>query len=134
MVVVLVHGFPETARIWDPLRNALDRESVALSMPGFGVPRPAGFTGTKDAYAQWLADALAEANALAGEPVDVVAHDVGALLTMRVATAFDVPVRSYAVDVAPIFHPSFAWSERVHQLQTPGVGEGLMRTMREADP
>jgi pimeloyl-ACP methyl ester carboxylesterase len=98
--------------------------------PGFGVPRPAGFSATKDASAEWLAQEL---NGIDG-PIDLVGHDVGALLSLRVATAFDVPLRSFAVDVAPIFHPDFEWSERVHHLQTPGVGEELLRAMRVADP
>jgi pimeloyl-ACP methyl ester carboxylesterase len=83
----------------------LDVDSVALSMPGFGCPRPDGFTATKDAYAQWLADALDE---VAG-PIDLVGHDWGALLTMRVATAFDVDLRSWSIDVANIFHPDCTW-------------------------
>lgn len=130
MTVVLVHGFPETSRIWDPLRTVLDEESVALAMPGFAAPRPAGFTATKDAYAYWLADELRKI----GQPIDLVGHDVGALISLRVATAGEVPLRSFAVDVAPIFHPDFAWTERVRGLQTPGVGEALMQAMREASP
>jgi pimeloyl-ACP methyl ester carboxylesterase len=130
VTTVFVHGLPETGRVWDSLRKALGGESVALDLPGFGVPRPDWFSGTKDAYAEWLAGALARIDG----PVDLVGHDVGALLVLRVATAFDVPLRSFAVDVAPIFHPSFAWPERVHRLQTPGVGEDLLRAMREADP
>ena len=60
MTLVFVHGFPQTNRIWDGLRQVLQRQSIALSLPGFGAPRPSRFTGTKDAYAKWLADALAE--------------------------------------------------------------------------
>jgi pimeloyl-ACP methyl ester carboxylesterase len=130
MPAVFVHGFPETDRIWDSLRRVLEHDSIALALPGFGAPRPPGFSASKDAYAEWLADAL---GGIEG-PIDLVGHDVGALLTLRVATAFDVPLRSYAVDVAPIFHPSFAWSERVHQFQMPGVGEELLRETRTADP
>ncbi|HET9322408.1 MAG TPA: alpha/beta hydrolase [Gaiellaceae bacterium] len=130
MSVVLVHGFPETSRIWDPLRSLLAEESVALAMPGFAVPRPAGFTATKDAYADWLADELGKIE----QPIDLVGHDVGALISLRVATVGEVRLRSFAVDVAPIFHPDFVWTERVRGLQTPGVGEALMRAMREAAP
>ena len=130
MPAVFVHGLPETSRIWDSLRRTLDRDSIALALPGFGTDRPAGFTATKDAYAEWLADQLRGME----EPVDLVGHDVGALITLRVATAFDVRLRSFVVDVAPIFHPSFVWSERVHKLQTPGVGEDLLKGMREANP
>jgi pimeloyl-ACP methyl ester carboxylesterase len=130
MTVVLVHGFPETRDVWTPLLEVLDRDAVVVSMPGFGVPRPHGFAGTKDAYAGWLADTLRRADG----PVDVVGHDVGALLALRVASAYDVPVRSWAVDVANIFHPRLVWPSRVQQLQTPGVGEELLRTVREAPP
>jgi pimeloyl-ACP methyl ester carboxylesterase len=129
MTVVFVHGLPETSEIWDPLREVLDRESVAVSLPGFGVPRPDGFSGTKDAYAEWLAEQLRAAE----PPVDVVGHDIGALLTMRVASGMDVPLRSWAVDVANIFHPRYVWPERMQQLQTPGIGEEMLRRGREAD-
>lgn len=129
-IPVFVHGLPETSRIWDSLRRVLDRDSIALALPGFGAPRPAGFSATKDAYADWLAEELRRIE----EPVDLVGHDVGALISLRVATAFDVPLRSFVVDVAPIFHPQFVWNERVHRLQTPGVGEDLLEAMREADP
>jgi len=67
-------------------------------------------------------------------PVDVVGHDLGALLTMRVVSGLDVPLRSWAADVANIFHPRFAWPERVHNLQTLGVGEEMLRIAREVDP
>jgi pimeloyl-ACP methyl ester carboxylesterase len=130
MTAVFVHGFPETKQIWDSLRRVLDRDSSALALPGFGTPRPAGFAATKDAYAEWLADALSRTE----EPIDLVGHDVGALISLRVATAFDVPLRSFVVDVAAIFHPKFDWPERVHRLQTPGVGEELLKSTREADP
>jgi pimeloyl-ACP methyl ester carboxylesterase len=130
VTVVFVHGLPETKDIWGPLREALDRDSVAVALPGFGTGRPDGFKATKDAYADWLAETLNRID----EPVDVVGHDIGALLTMRVASAFDVPVRSWTADVADVFHPRFAWPERVRNLQTPGVGEEMLKTARDVDP
>jgi len=130
MTVVFVHGSPETSAIWQPLCAILDRETTAVALPGFGVGRPDGFTATKDAYAEWLGHMLTHIE----QPIDVVGHDVGALLTMRVASAFDVPLRSWTVDVANIFHPHFAWTDEVHGLQTPGVGEEMIRAWREADP
>jgi hypothetical protein len=53
---------------------------------------------------------------------------------MRIASAFCVPLRSWVVDVAEVFHPRFTWPERVRDLQTPGVGEDLLETQRKADP
>jgi pimeloyl-ACP methyl ester carboxylesterase len=130
VTVVFVHGFPETRGIWTPLRGILGRPSVALALPGFGAPRPRGFAATKDAYADWLEGELA---ALEG-PVDLVAHDVGALLAMRLVSARDVAVRSWVVDVPDIFHPRAAWPERVRRMQQPGVGEEVLRAAREAAP
>jgi pimeloyl-ACP methyl ester carboxylesterase len=130
MTVVFVHGLAETSEIWKPLREMLDRDSVAPALPGFGAPRPHGFSGTKDEYAGWLADMLTEV----GKPVDIVGHDLGALLTMRLVSAFNVPVRSWVVDVAPIFHPRFTWPDRVRRLQTLGVGEEMLKISREASP
>lgn len=126
MTVALVHGFPETGLVWRPLQERLSRQSVALPLPGLGVPRPSGFSGTKDAYVEALAEALVGLE----QPVDVVGHDVGALLTLRLVTAFDVPVRSWVVDVADIFHPDAVWPDRVRRLQTPGAGEDLIQTER----
>jgi pimeloyl-ACP methyl ester carboxylesterase len=99
-------------------------------LPGFGAPRPTGFASTKDAYARWLADALKQI----APPIDLVGHDLGALSSLRVATALDVNLRSFLVDVADIFHPDIVWPERVHQLQTPGVGERMMKIARGASP
>jgi pimeloyl-ACP methyl ester carboxylesterase len=129
VTVVLVHGMPETPAIWRPLQEILDRDVLAVGLPGFGAARTAGFSGTKDAYAEWLREALGRVE----EPVDVVAHDLGALLTMRVASAFDVALRSWTVDVADIFHPRFAWPQRVRELQTPGLGEQMLKTSRKVD-
>src|SRR4030067_3332249 len=103
MTVVFVHGIPETSEIWSPLRQVLNRDSIAVALPGFGTTRPEGFTGTKDAYAEWLADVLKGVE----NPVDVVGHDLGALLTMRVASGMDVRLRSWTGDVANIFSPRF---------------------------
>jgi len=64
---VFVHGLPETSRVWDSLRRVVERDSIALALPGFGAPRPPGFSATKDAYAEWLADVL---NGIEG-PIDL---------------------------------------------------------------
>jgi pimeloyl-ACP methyl ester carboxylesterase len=130
MTIVLVHGVPETAELWDPLRERLGEESVALSLPGFGCARPDGFGASKEEYASWLAGVLGDLP----PPLDVVGHDWGALFTLRVATASDVPLRSWVVDVAELFHPAASWHGWARTLQTPGAGEEAMRVSRQAPP
>lgn len=66
MTIVFVHGLPETSEVWTPLRKALDRDTVAVALPGFGTARPDGFTGTKDAYAEWLGETLSRVE----QPID----------------------------------------------------------------
>jgi pimeloyl-ACP methyl ester carboxylesterase len=44
MTIVLVHGVPESAAIWDEMLTQMQRDDVvALSPPEFGAPVPDGF-------------------------------------------------------------------------------------------
>ncbi|WP_326718253.1 alpha/beta hydrolase [Streptomyces sp. NBC_00243] len=106
MAVVFIHGVPETPSVWNDLRGRIDRPTTALRLPGFGSPRPAHLDG-KEAYADWLANELRAF----GEPVDLVGHDWGAHLVMRIVSAYDVPVRSWVSDVAHGWHPDYQWHE-----------------------
>jgi len=132
MTTVFVHGSPETTTVWDPLRAALDRDSTALALPGFGCPRPDGFGATMQEYEAWLA---AELEAL-DEPVDLVGHDWGGILTARLATTRDDLFRSWASDAAPAVEPTFTWHDLALLWQTPGGGEafwaGLLADREEA--
>lgn len=120
-MIVFVHGVPETAAIWRKVRSAIGRESIAVSLPGFGTPRPEGFGGTKDDYVDWLLDEL---SALDG-PIDLVGHDWGAGLTYRVATAYGDRLHSWAADVGNIAHPDYQWHDFAKIWQTPGDGEAF---------
>jgi len=124
---VFLHGVPETAGIWDGVRARIDDDSVALSLPGFGCPRPDGFTSTKDEYVAWV---LAELDAI-GEPVDLVGHDWGAGLTYRLAAAHGDRVRSWVADVGNIAHPDYVWHDFAAIWQTPGDGEAFFAAQRE---
>jgi pimeloyl-ACP methyl ester carboxylesterase len=130
MTVVFVHGVPETSALWKGVRAHLDRDTVAVGLPGFGTPRPAGFGATKDEYAQWLAGELRRLD----RPVDLVGHDWGAGFVLRVVTAYDIPLRSWAVDVGGVFHPDYVWHDLAQTWQTPGVGEERNAAMLGAGP
>jgi pimeloyl-ACP methyl ester carboxylesterase len=120
---VLVHGVPETAELWRKVRPLLGGESVALSLPGFGSPRPPGFGATKDEYVDWL---VGELDGIDG-PIDLVGHDWGAGLTYRVATAYGDRIRSWSADVANVMHPDYVWHDFAQIWQTPGDGETFFR-------
>ncbi|MCU1591414.1 MAG: hypothetical protein JWP11_2670 [Frankiales bacterium] len=120
-MIVFVHGVPETAAIWRKVRAAIGQPSMALELPGFGVPRPEGFGGTKDDYADWL---LGELKAIEG-PIDLVGHDWGAGLTYRIATAYGDVIRSWAADIGNIAHPDYQWHDFAKIWQTPGDGEAF---------
>ncbi len=120
-MIVLLHGVPETAELWDDVREHLDQPSVALQLPGFGCPRPDGFTATKDAYVDWLLSELAKID----EPVDLVGHDWGGGFAGRVGTHYPDAVRSWTIDIAGVLHPDYVWHDFAQIWQTPGDGEAF---------
>ncbi len=129
-VIVFVHGVPETAVIWNKIRALIGRESDALELPGFGCPRPEGFGGTKDDYADWLVHQLEAYD----EPVDLVGHDWGAGLTYRVVTTRPDLVRSWAADIGNIAHPDYEWHDIGKLWQTPGEGEAFIEAQNAMSP
>jgi pimeloyl-ACP methyl ester carboxylesterase len=121
---VLVHGVPDTAAMWSPLLAELTRtDVVTLSLPGFGTPLPEGFGATKEEYVDWIAAQLEEV----GEPVDLVGHDWGSLLTQRVALTRPELLRSFTLSNGAVTE-RFAWHDIALQWQTPEVGEQLMES------
>jgi pimeloyl-ACP methyl ester carboxylesterase len=128
-VIVFVHGVPETEQLWDKVRAEIDGDSMAVSLPGFGCPRPAGFSATKDAYTDWLVGELEKI----GEPVDLVGHDWGAGITYRVATTRPDLLRSWAADVANIAHPDYEWHEFAKTWQS-DQGEAFFEAQDAAPP
>jgi len=127
MTAVFVHGVPETAQLWDKVRAELrDTDSVALALPGFGVPVPDGFGATMDEYADWL---VGEVEAV-GAPVDLVGHDWGGLLTGRLISIRPDLVRSWVSDAMGGFDPEWEWHQFARIWQTPGEGEDFFAGIR----
>ena len=128
MPAVFVHGVPDTHRVWDALRPHLSRDDVtAVDLPGFGAPVPDGWAATKEAYVDWL---IAEVEK-AGEPVDIVGHDWGALLTARLVSLRPDLVRSWAVGGGAI-DEEYVWHDMARSWQTPELGEQVMQGMSNA--
>lgn len=132
MTTVFVHGVPETPAVWDRLRAQLDRESTTLTLPAFGCPRPAGFGATMQEYEAWL---VAELEGM-DQPIDLVGHDWGGILTARLVTTRDDLVRSWVTDAAGAVEHDFSWHDTARIWQTPGEGEaffaGLMADRTQA--
>jgi pimeloyl-ACP methyl ester carboxylesterase len=122
VAVVFVHGVPETAAVWDGVRAAIERESLALSLPGFDSPRPDGFAATKEDYASWLREQLDQIDEL----IDIVGHDVGAWFVLRLATDQPDRIRSWVADPVMSFHPDYVWHKYAQQWQAPGTGDAFM--------
>jgi pimeloyl-ACP methyl ester carboxylesterase len=122
MKPVLLHGHPETASLWRPVVELLETGPVVLRMPGYGTPRPDGFSATNEAYLEWL---ITELERL-GEPVDLVGHDWGGILTVRVACLRPDLLRSWVSDALGVFDAEHKWHDLARVWQTPGNGEGFV--------
>lgn len=121
---ILVHGVPDTPAMWQPLVNALGEDAndiIIPALPGFSSAIPAGFDCSKDAYANWLIALMERAD----EPVDLVGHDWGALLVVRVASLRPDLVKSWAVANA-LPEPTYKWHRTARIWQTPLLGELFM--------
>lgn len=129
MTRVFVHGNPETPAIWGPLLDALrdrgESDLVCLSAPGFGAPRPDGFDASPASYVDWLVGELEEIDG----PVDLVAHDWGAVHVFGLLGARPELVRSWAADCAGLVHPDYVWHDMAQAWQTPEVGEQVVAAM-----
>lgn len=127
MPAILIHGVPDTHHVWDGVRRHLTRTDVeAWNLPGFGVPRPDGFSSTKEEYVDWLIDRLESV----GEPVDLVGHDWGCILTARVASLRPDLVRTWAGGNGPV-NAGYVWHPLAKVWQDPIEGD---RFMEELEP
>ncbi len=125
MPAVFVHGVPDTAALWDRLIPMLSRADViALTLPGFGTQLPPDWRGTKEEYAGWLVTELERI----GEPVDLVAHDWGAILAQRVASIRPDLVRTLACGSGPLDR-EYEWHPMAQLWQTTEVGEQIMAAL-----
>jgi len=129
---LFLHGVPDTPAMWGPLISELGLGTAdyrAPAMPGFVDPLPDGFSATKEAYVEWYLAEIERAYSEAG-PVDLVGHDWGAIITIRVASLRPDLVRSWCVANA-LPHPDYQWHRTARMWQTPVLGELIMALTRK---
>ncbi|MER5549317.1 alpha/beta hydrolase [Streptomyces sp. NPDC002589] len=118
--VVFVHGTPETATVWGPVLEELDRDDVfVLSPPGFGAPLHSGFEATVSGYRGWLESQLEAFK----RPVDLVGHDWGGEHVVQVAMHRPALIRSWTSDMLQLFAPDYVWHPLAQVWQEEGPGE-----------
>jgi pimeloyl-ACP methyl ester carboxylesterase len=119
MTVVFLHGVPNTASVWDPVRSLLSgRDTVAVQLPGFGIDAPAGFSGTRYAYRDWVIDEL---EAMDG-PVDLVGHDQGSVIGQGVILARPDLINSWVLG-GGVCADDFLWHRQARIWQNTTLGE-----------
>jgi pimeloyl-ACP methyl ester carboxylesterase len=104
-LVLLLHGFPQTAHSWRHLLPALARAGYRAVAPDLRGVSPGARPAQRDAYAieHLVADVLAFADALAAPRFHLVGHDWGGALAWQVAGRHPDRVSSLAVASTP--HP-----------------------------
>ncbi|GHH17132.1 alpha/beta fold hydrolase [Streptomyces lanatus] len=127
MPAILIHGVPDTHRVWSRVRRHLTRTDVeAWDLPGFGGDLPPGFGSTKEEYVDWLVERLEHV----GEPVDLVGHDWGCMLTARIASLRPDLVRTWAGGNGPV-SARYVWHPLARIWQDGVAGD---RFMAELEP
>ncbi len=124
MPAFLVHGNPDTARLWRRVVDELgsyEGEIVAADLPGFAAAAPNDFPATKEAYVEWI---VVQLEGLGGN-VDLVGHDWGSLLVQRVASIRPDLLSSVACGGAAV-DVDYPWHPLAQVWQTPGAGEKYM--------
>ncbi len=86
LLLVAVHGWMLSGRLWQPLVAALDGSGTIWcpDLPGFGeTPRPRGLRPSLASYGRWLAEAAVEQ--AAGRPVILIGHSLGGSVALHAA-------------------------------------------------
>lgn len=118
--VVLVHGNPESTALWGPLQAQLPGlDPILVSPPGFGVEADAEFDASLESYVSWLGRELSRLD----QPVHLLGHDWGGVLTLLLAMRRPDLLRSWTSDCLGVFDPEYVFHPLAREWQTDGAGE-----------
>lgn len=128
----MLHGFPDTGRVWDAVIQRLGPcfRCLAPNLPGLGsTPLPPGFAYTLEDRRDWVGNVLAEYRV--EQPVNLVVHDHGGPFGLAWAVANPMRVkRIVAIDT--LFHGDYRWHFWARVWRTPVLGELAMAVMNRA--
>jgi haloalkane dehalogenase len=129
--VLLVHGFPETSRMWQEMMPAVaeaGRRAIAPDLLGFGDSEPDP-PGTWERHVEALEEFV---EALGLDRVALVMHDWGGLIGLR--WACDHPGRVSGLVISDTgFFADGRWHGIAEGLRTPEQGEQMLEAIdREA--
>lgn len=124
--VVLVHGFPESSLMWEPLMGRLAEDGHRCLAPDLYClgdsddPGPATFERNLGAFGAWLDE-------LEPGPVDLVVHDWGGFVGLAWACDHPDRVRSLVISDTGFFADG-RWHGIAEAIRKPG-GEELVESL-----
>jgi len=124
--VVLLHGNPDTHRVWDPVveRLAPSHHCTAPDLPGFGESKaPPDFDCSLANQGAWVAALL---DALGLDRVHLVVHDVGGPYGLAFASKHAHRLRSLTI-LNTNFFPDYKWHFWARVWRTRVLGELAMK-------
>jgi len=124
--VLLVHGFPESSRMFAPLLEPIAQagwRAVAPDLVGFGDSEPAGPGSAAWAAQVEALEAFRQDQGL--DRVVLVVHDWGGLIGLRWACDHPEAVRALSISDTGFFSDG-EWHDLAKTLRTPGAGEDLV--------
>jgi len=131
--VLLLHGVPDSADMWDGViaRLVARFRCLAPDLPGMGrSTAPADFDCSLDGMARFV-DGLVAALGIA-EPLNLVMTDFGGTYGLAWAVTHPDRVRRLAITGGVSFFPDYPWHRDARMLRTPVVGDLAMAVMRES--
>ncbi|MGI5218658.1 alpha/beta fold hydrolase [Nocardia sp. CA-290969] len=123
VVVLLLHGFPQSAASWDPVAERLLAHGVGGYAPEQRGYSPGARPGGIDSYRlpELGADIVGLCDALGADRVHLVGHDWGAIVAWDVAARN--PARVASLTAVSVPHPAaFAWARKHDPVQAERSG------------
>lgn len=121
--LLMLHGNPDSHRVWLPLMERLPAgiEAIAPDLPGFGASGvPAEQSLTLDGQAQWLEELVASLGL--DQPADLLVHDIGGFIGLAWLLRHPGRVRRVVV-TNTAFHSDYRWHFWARVWRTPVLGE-----------